>query len=160
MSNKNNISIRRYKPGDGEKILSVFLSSVREIASVDYTESQIKAWSLVDDREKWISNIQHLKPFVAEIHGDIAGYSDLQSNGYIDHFFVSGSYVKMGVGSALMHTIHKEAQRLNIKILSADVSKTAEAFFSKHGFHVEKRQNPVRRGIELPNALMVKQISN
>lgn len=160
MSKENYISIRRYESGDGEKILSVFQSSVREIAAFDYTESQINAWSSIDDREKWISKIQQLSPFIAEIQGDIAGYSDLQPDGYIDHFFVSGSYVKMGVGSALMHAIHKEAERLGVKILSADVSKTAEAFFVKNGFHVEKRQNPVLRGIALPNALMVKQISN
>lgn len=160
MSNKKSISIRRYKPNDGEKILSVFLSSVREVASRDYTKSQINAWSSIDDKDKWISNIQHLEPFVAEIDGDIAGYSDLQPNGYIDHFFVSSTYIKMGVGSALMHTIHTEAERLGIKTLSADVSKTAEAFFSRHGFHVEKRQNPMRKGIELSNALMVKKISD
>ena len=42
------------------------------------------------------------KPFVAEIEGQIVGYADLQEDGYIDHFFVSGSMARRGVGSALM----------------------------------------------------------
>jgi mRNA-degrading endonuclease RelE of RelBE toxin-antitoxin system len=28
--------------------------------------------------------------FVAELNGELVGYADVQGNGYIDHFFVSG----------------------------------------------------------------------
>lgn len=41
-------------------------------------------------------------PFIAEINGVVVGYSDLQSDGFIDHFFFHHEYQGMGVGKALI----------------------------------------------------------
>lgn len=100
-----------------------------------------------------------LRPFVVEIEGEIAGYADVQSSGYIDHFFVSGNYPKRGVGTLLMNRINEEAKLLGIVELTSNVSKTAEEFFLRHGFHVVERGFPVRRGVTLQNALMRKYLA-
>lgn len=78
--------------------------------------------------------MRDLRPFVVEVEGEIAGYADIQPNGYIDHFFVSGAYPRQGVGTLLMSRIHDEAKLLGISELTADVSKTAEPFFLHCGF--------------------------
>jgi putative acetyltransferase len=46
-----------------------------------------------------------INPFIAETDGVIAGYSDLQSSGLIDHFFCHHNYQGCGVGKALMSHI-------------------------------------------------------
>lgn len=150
---------RRFKSGDEVVLFDVFLSSIRDIASHDYTPQQIKAWASEDiELNKWAQLIRSLRPFIVEVDGNIAGYADVQSNGYIDHFYVSGNYPKQGVGTLLMSCIHEEAKNLRLHELTANVSKTAEHFFLRHGFHVVKRGFPVRRGVTLQNALMRKEL--
>ncbi|WP_447877367.1 GNAT family N-acetyltransferase [Serratia fonticola] len=154
------MKIRKFRNGDEVALFHVFLSSVHNIASRDYTPEQIEAWAPTNiDQEQWNSHMRALRPFVVEIEGEIAGYADVQSSGYIDHFFVSGSYPKRGVGTLLMNRINEEAKLLGIVELTSNVSKTAEEFFLRHGFHVVERGFPVRRGVTLQNALMRKYLA-
>lgn len=153
------MKVRRYREGDEPALLQVFFSSIRDIASRDYTSEQIAAWASEDrDPQLWASRIRQLQPFIVEIEGEIAGYADVQPNGYIDHFFVSGKYPKQGIGTLMMNAIHVEANRLGLNELTSNVSKTAEGFFLRHGFHVVERGFPVRRGATLQNALMRKEL--
>lgn len=64
----------------------------------------------------------------------------LQPSGYIDPIFVAGAYAGRGVVNALMAHIHQRADNRGITQLFADVSLTAEPFFSKNGFVVEARE--------------------
>ena len=102
------MKIRRFSNGDEISLFSVFLSSVHTLASHYYTQEQIDAWAPTDiDPEQWANHMKELRPFVVEVDGEIAGYADLQPNGYIDHFFVSGTYPRQGVGTLLMNRIHE-----------------------------------------------------
>lgn len=153
------MKIRRFRNGDEVALFNVFLSSVRDLASRDYTPEQIEAWAAEDrDRQQWASHMRSLQPFIVEIADEIAGYADVQLNGDIDHFFVSGHYAKQGVGTALMLAIEDEAKHRGLNTLSANVSKTAEPFFIRHGFYLVERGFPVRRGVILHNALMRKDV--
>lgn len=153
------MEIRRFEIGDEGALFQVFLSSVREIASRDYTAAQIEAWAPTDIApELWASRMRELRPFIVAIEGEIAGYADIQPSGYIDHFFVSGRHPRHGIGTLLMDRIHDEAKLLGISELTADVSKTAEPFFLRHGFQVMERRFPIRRGVTLQNALMRKDL--
>jgi putative acetyltransferase len=97
---------------------------------------------------------QSINPFVAELNGEIVGYADLQSNGYIDHFFVSGFRPRSGIGTILMKHLISEAKALELTELTSDVSRTAQPFFKKFGFSIVEQRNPEVRGIIVPNALM------
>ncbi|MGK3495494.1 GNAT family N-acetyltransferase, partial [Citrobacter youngae] len=80
------MKIRRFKNGDEISLLSVFLSSVHTLASHYYTHEQIDAWAPSDiDPDHWTNRMRALRPFVVEVDGEIAGYADVQPNGYIDH---------------------------------------------------------------------------
>lgn len=153
------MEVRRFKVGDEAALFKVFKSAIHDIAARDYTLEQIEAWAPTDTApELWAGRMRDLRPFVVEVDGDIAGYADLQLHGYIDHFFVSGAYPRQGIGTLLMHRIHDEAKLLGIGELTADVSKTAEPFFLRHGFEVVTRGFPVLRGVVLENALMRKDL--
>lgn len=151
------MEIRRLKPGDEGALFQVFLSAVHDIASRDYTAAQLEAWAPADFApELWASRMRELQPFVVELEGGIAGYADIQPNGYIDHFFVSGAYPRLGVGTQLMNSIHAQAQLTGIDELTSDVSKTAQPFFLHHGFQVVEQRLLTRRGVMLECALMRK----
>lgn len=154
------MKIRRFRNGDEISLFSVFLSSVHTLASHYYTHEQIAAWAPSDiDPDHWTNRMRALRPFVVEVDGEIAGYADVQPNGYIDHFYVSGTYPRQGVGTLLMDRIHEEARERGMAELTSNVSKAAEAFFLRHGFHVVERGFHVCRGVTLQNALMRKYLT-
>ena len=99
-----------------------------------------------------------IAPFVAELGGEIIGYADLQSNGYIDHFFVSPAVARQGTGSMLMKKIHETALAQGIESLSAEVSVTARPFFEKWGFAVDAAQTVSIGGQTLNNFRMSKKV--
>ena len=153
------MEIRRFRLGDEAALFRVYFTAIHGIASRDYSPEQIEAWAPADlDADLWANRMRDIRPFVVEIGNEIVGYAGVQQNGYIDHFFVSGSHPRQGIGTRLMNRIHEEATFLGLTELTANVSKTAEPFFALHGFHVVERRFPVRRGMTIQNALMRKEL--
>lgn len=151
--------IRDFTAGEQTELRQVFVSSIHELARGFYTQAQLDAWAPSRyDEQKWADRISTLRPFVATIDNQVAGYADLQDSGHIDHFFVSPQFAKRGVGSALMRHIREAAIQRGIPQLSAHVSLAAESFFSRHGFLVVRRQSAVANGVTMDNALMTRQV--
>lgn len=151
----NRIRIRPASPGEAPGLWAVFQSSVRELASADYTPAQIEAWApAVYPGTDWEARIARNAPFVAELEGRLAGFADLQDDGYIDQFFVARFAAHRGIGSALMQAIEQRAAALGLNRLHAAVSLTAQPFFRRHGFIVETEQQVAVRGEHLRNARM------
>ncbi len=151
--------IRRFRPGDEMALHAVFHSAIHGVASRDYTPEQIDAWAPETfDREKWLQRIQEIDPFVVENDGRIVAYADLQADGYIDHFYVAASCARQGCGTLLMNHILETANALGIKMLTSNVSRTAQPFFRTFGFVIVEERSPVVRGVAVPNALMHKDL--
>ncbi|MEJ8845263.1 GNAT family N-acetyltransferase [Variovorax rhizosphaerae] len=150
--------IRAFRPGDDEAALrAVFRSSVHQLAVGFYTPAQLEAWAPeAYDAIAWAERLRANRPFVAEVEGRVAGFADLQPSGYIDHFFVDGTFGGRGVGSALMAHLHQSAHARGIGRLCSDVSLSAEGFFARCGFVIERRQEVELRGEVLRNARMRK----
>ena len=147
--------IRRYVPGEEAKLFEVYFSAIHLIASKDYTAEQVEAWApRTLDAALWNARIREINPFVAVLYGEIVGYADVQPDGYIDHFFVSGDHPRRGIGSLLMRHILKEAGLLGVPALTSDVSQTAQPFFQRFGFTIVEPRYPKLRGVTIPNALM------
>ncbi len=150
-----NVKIRRFAPGEEGALLAVHYSAIHQIAARDYTKAQIEAWAPHDiDPLVWEQRIRALNPFVVELEGCVVAYADLQADGYIDHFFVSGAHPGRSLGSCLMQHILSEARARGLSELSSDVSRTAQGFYARFGFQIVEQREPVRRGIVIPNALM------
>jgi putative acetyltransferase len=151
------LHIRPFRIGDEESLYQVFYSAIRLVAVRDYTAQQVEAWAPDDpDMRTWAERMQSIRPFVAEIGGEAVAYADLQSSGYIDHFFVSGRHQRQGLGRALMNRIHRQAADVALRGLYADVSRTARPFFEHFGFGFVEDRAPVVRGVVVPNARLWK----
>jgi putative acetyltransferase len=151
--------VRNFKVGDEPALHQVFLSAIHDIAINDYTLEQVEAWAPRNlDPVLWADRMRGIAPFVAELDGKPIGYADLQASGYIDHFFVSAPFARQKVGSRLMHRIHQEATIKGIRVLTSDVSRTAQPFFEHWGFEVIGERRPVMRGVVIPSALMEKEL--
>ena len=86
------LHIRNLHLGDEPALRAVFHASVHDLACKDYTAEQLAAWApLHHDATQWAERMQANQPFIAQVQGNdaIAGFADLQANGYIDMFFVA-----------------------------------------------------------------------
>ncbi len=155
------VLVRRYRGGEERALHDVYCSAIRLVASRDYTAEQIEAWAPRDlDPTLWENRIRAINPFVVELDGIVVAYADLQANGYIDHFFVSGAHPRRGLGAMLMRRILDEAAHLRMSELTSNVSRTAQGFYEKYGFEVVEHREPVLRGVVVPNALMRLDLGN
>jgi len=153
--------IRDFRIGDEMALHAVFFSAVRRTASRDYSPEQIEAWAPeAFDRDDWTQRMRGIRPFVVEDAGEVVAYADVQPDGYIDHFFVSGSRARQGIGSMLMQRIHEAARARAIGELTSNVSRTAQPLFERFGFVVVEYRSPVTRGVVVPNAFMKKTLSH
>lgn len=131
------IEITPYRPGVCADLHRIFFDTVRTINIRDYNQAQVEAWAPSDsDLSKWEARIESIKPYFATVNGEIAGFADLQVDGYIDMFFCRADMQGMGVGRALMSRLIEEAQSRNIAVLYSNVSITARPFFEKFGFAI------------------------
>ena len=160
MKRSDAMNIREFRIGDEPALHAVFHSAIHEIACKDYTAEQIEAWAPDSlGLEQWTNKMREIRPFVVENDpGRIVAYADVQPNGYIDHFFVSGAHARRGIGTLLMKRLHDVADEKGILALTADVSRTAQPFFRKFGFSVIEERAPLVRGVVVPNALMRKEL--
>ena len=148
--------IRSYQTGDETALWNIFHSAVHQLAASHYTPEQLNAWAPDQpDWPVWTARMQALQPFVlVDPCGQLAGYADLQPNGYIDHFFIAPSHAKMGAGKQLMQYLQQLARQRGLKEINADVSLNAQPFFLHSGFVLVRQQQPVIRGVALANAHM------
>ncbi len=151
------IVIRDYIESDAEALWELFFNTIRNINRRDYSQSQVEAWATDSlDSEYWTARMNGLSPFVAEINGVIVGYTDLQSDGLIDHFFCHHEYQGQGVGKALMNHVLEAGRSRGIHRYYSEVSITARPFYEHLGFHFVKEKIAEINGQKLKYNLMEK----
>ncbi|ANK91865.1 MULTISPECIES: GNAT family N-acetyltransferase [Rhizobium] len=148
------ILIRPYVPGDVDATIEIFLRSIREVSSKDYSAAEIEAWAKVEDRALWAERRMSRPAWMAEIAGNPVGFSDLASDGCLDMMFVHPGYQGVGVATCLLGRVEEEALKLGFRRISTEASRTARPFFERKGFRVITRQTVEKRGQGLENFLM------
>jgi len=151
--------VRELNKGEEPVLWELFRGTIRNVNIQDYSPAQIEAWAPADfDTEIWKKKIHSIRPFVVETDGEIVGYSDLQADGLIDHFYVHYEWQGNGVGTILMSEIERRAEESEMEILEAHVSITARGFFQRFQFKVEAEQNIEVRGEPIRNFIMRRRI--
>ncbi|WP_193210934.1 GNAT family N-acetyltransferase [Luteolibacter marinus] len=149
--------IRRYRPGEEDRIWDVYATTTRESNGRDYHPDLIERWAPRNkDRNVWQSRIREKNPFVAVVGEAIVGMAEIDRSGAIDYFYVLPRLQGCGVGSALMAAVQEEARRTGVSTLVADVSVTAKGFFEAMGFTVTETRENVILGHPAPNFAMTK----
>lgn len=122
--------LRAYRAADAAGTLEVFTAAIVETAAADYTRMQIEAWARPNTRElaEWNAAMLWRRTFVAEIAGEIIGFSDVNVDGYVDMMFVSPQHQRRGIASKLLDHVEAVARRDGATELSANVSVTARPF--------------------------------
>ncbi len=149
------ITIRKYNDKDAIATWQLFYQTIRTVNRQHYSKEQVEAWAPKNyELHKWQLTMSKNKPFIAERDGEIVGFADLQSDGYIDYFFCHADYQGEGIGSVLMQKILSTAGDNRIPYLYSNVSITARPFYERFGFKVAKEQHLELRGVKLTNYKM------
>ncbi|WP_028022440.1 GNAT family N-acetyltransferase [Enterovibrio calviensis] len=153
------ITIRKMRPGEEMALWSLFYQTVRTVNIQDYTPEQVAIWAPDNCNEiAWKNRMQHIYPYVAVRKNAIVGYADVQTNGYIDHFFVDAKTQGKGVGKALMNVLFREGGNMSVARFYSNVSITAKPFFQRMGFQVVKVQQVEKAGAVFTNYIMEKRV--
>ncbi|NQY36682.1 MAG: GNAT family N-acetyltransferase [Alteromonadaceae bacterium] len=151
------IKIRSFQKGDETSIINLFLRTIRTVNIRDYSQEQVNAWAPDEyDREDSFKKIALNNPFVATIDNKIVGYADVQSDGFIDHFFCHTDFQGKGIGKSLMQTLQNTGINKGCTRFYSHVSITAKPFFEYFGFKEVKEQLVEIRGQKLKNFVMEK----
>lgn len=162
MATPPGIQLRPYRGDDASATLAVFLAAVTETAAADYSPKQIAAWARPESRElsAWDKQLKDRNTVVAVVLDEIAGFSDVSDDGYIDRMFVSPRYARRGVGRALLAELERRARLMGATRMSANVSITARPFFERYDFQVDAEQRPVVDVVAMTNFRMSKRLKS
>ncbi|UPR50544.1 GNAT family N-acetyltransferase [Vibrio cyclitrophicus] len=153
------VRIRNYQASDDKALWEIFFYTVRNVNVRDYSQQQVEAWAPSSfEFALWQKRMNGLQPFVAELDGRVVGYTDLQPNGLIDHFFCHHEYQGKGVGRALMENVFSVGRVRGVSRYFSEVSITARPFYEHLGFKVVNEQEVEMRGVKLTNYVMEKVI--
>ena len=132
---------------------------MQDIATRDYTASQIRAWaSCIIDEGQFGQRCESKLTWVAEMEGRIAGFSDLESDGHIDMLYVHPDFKRRGVARALLQHIEEAARTNGLRRLYTEASVTAHPVFEAMGFRTIVPQTVTVRGESMINYRMEKRL--
>lgn len=151
------IITRLYRPEDLDAAIAVFQCAVRGIASKDYDQQQILAWSQVD-RQRWQQRLNDSKVWLAEFDRRIVGIISLEAVGHLDLLFTDAEYQRRGVATALYKTVEQWARENGVTSIMTEASITAKPFFIHQGFDVNEQQLVQVRGQAFINFKMQKML--
>ena len=152
-------TVRLYRPDDAVAIPVIFHRSVREVASANYTEAQVAAWSPAPPDYTWATGRANdgRSIFVAVDQSDTpVGYIDVEADGHIDHLYCLPEAVSRGVGAQLYAVVEMHARHLGLTRLYVEASEPARRMFERQGFSMLERRDLEHRGIPIHNYLMEK----
>lgn len=153
------MNIRFATKKDIPAIKELFRSTILSVNLKDYISKQVGCWAARgEDPNVWEERINEQYFILAEENNTILGFAALKLSGYLNFMFVHKDYQGKGVASFLLKRIEEYARLKDISEITADVSITAQPFFSKKGYIILEQQT-VCIGISMTNYKMSKVLS-
>jgi putative acetyltransferase len=151
------IALRPYLPADASLVVEIFRASIADLTGDDYSPRQQEAWaSVADDEKAFDARLTKELTLLGTIDGSPAGFAALEGNERVDMLYVHPAAVGQGIATMLIGALEKLAAARGGKLLTADVSDSAQDFFRRRGF-VARQRNTVMIGDEwLANTTMDK----
>ena len=159
------MEIRSYRQEDIKVIAELFYNTVHSVNAADYTDEQLDAWAGGSiNLEAWDRSFREHMTLVAvmasdeeEGNGQIVGFADMDSAGYLDRLYVHKDFQRRRIASALCDRLEQAA---DVAEFTTHASLTAKPFFEKRGYQVVQEQQVERKGILLTNYVMKKGVDS
>ena len=154
------ICVRPYTEADAAPTLTVFRDAVMITGSQRYSTEQVAAWigPAEDNLPRWHAARSAPATIVAEVNGEVVGFSDLDPQGYIDMLFVSPAFGRRGVASRLLDEVESRARAAGLDTLTVSASLLLRPLLERRGFVVEKQLAPEINSVTLVSFAMRKSL--
>jgi len=150
-------ALRPFLATDAPLLAAIFVASIHELTSDDYSEEQQEAWaSAAEDEVSFGKKLASELTLIATMQGSPVGFASLKGNDHIDMLYVHPSVAGQGVGALLCEALEKLAGGRGTKSLSVDASDSAVDFFRKRGYVAQQRNSVSVNGEWLANTTMKK----
>lgn len=134
------IGLRPYIASDAGECVSIFASSIAELAREDYDDGQCEAWiATAEDKANFAKRLQDSLTLIATLEGATAGFASLKGADVVDMIYVDPEQARKGVGTALLDALTKLAAARGAKKVTAEVSDTAKPLFERLGYSAQRR---------------------
>lgn len=148
------MQLRGYMTSDCEQLSKLFFQTVHSVNAKDYTKEQLDVWATGNvDLNEWDKSFKEHHTVIATDNGEIVGFGDIDSSGYLDRLFVHKNHLHEGIATAICDELESS---VNVKKVTTYSSITAKPFFEKRGYRVIQENTVVRNEIPLTNFLMEK----
>lgn len=156
----NGVRVRDYTAADAAPTLAVFRAAVTVTASGHYDAEQIAAWAgpAEDNLPRWHAARTAYPTIVAVIGDEVAGFSDVDADGYIDMLFVSPRFGRRGVATRLLAEVESRARASGCDALTVSASLLLRPLLERHGFVVESQLAPEVNGVTMTSFAMRKNL--
>jgi putative acetyltransferase len=142
------VALRPMLPNDAERLATIFVASIDELTSDDYTPSQQAAWAeSAEDVDAFGDRLQGWLTLIASLGGVSVGFASLAGIDQFEMLYVAPEAAGQGVGRTLCDAIEKLAAARGAAVLRVDASDTAHDFFAHRGY-LPKHRKTVERGDE------------
>jgi putative acetyltransferase len=150
-------ALRPFLPTDTPILAAIFVASISELTSDDYSENQQAAWaSAADDEAAFSKRLASQLTLIATLQNAPVGFASLKGADHIDLLYVHPNAVLNGVAALLCDALEKLAGARGAAKLTVDASDNAQEFFLKRGY-VATQRNTVTIGDEwLANTTMTR----
>ncbi len=154
------LKLRTAEFNDLNALKRLFVETIRNTCSEDYTPEQIDVWaSSSEKKDRWEKLIEEQIVIVAILESKLVGFGSIKDFNYIDFLYSSHMHQGMGIASKILNELEDFARTHNTLELSSDVSITAQDFFKAKGFKsIHKNLNHVK-GQVLINYHMTKALT-
>ena len=153
------LAIRRYRQSDAAAIVRLYYDTIHGMNAADYAPAQLDAWAPeVPDAAAWHDRMSQRCTLVAEEAGEVTGFVELEADGHLDMLFCANHAIGRGIGAALYAAAERQAREWRLGRIFTEASITARGFFIRQGFRVLRARTVHRRGIELTNFAMAKEL--
>ncbi len=148
------MELRSYTPEDCGPMAELFYQTVHTVNARDYAREQLDVWATGDvDLARWNESFLAHQTLVAVEDGQIVGFGDMDSTGYLDRLYVHKDFQNRGIASAICDSLENDVP---VPCYTTHASITAKSFFQKRGYEVVREQQVMRGGILLTNFVMEK----
>ena len=135
----------------------VFKNTIASVNSKDYNEEQIRAWIDLDrDMDQWHRSLLENYSILVVENGQLLGFGDMNSSGYLNRLYVHKDYQGLGIASLICQELER---KISASTYTTEASISAKNFFLSKGFILIKKQEVVKNNVNFFNYLMKKNIN-
>ena len=96
------MQLREYITSDCEQLAKLFFQTVHSVNAKDCTKEQLDVWATGNvDLNGWDKSFKEHHTVIATDNGEIVGFGDIDSSGYLDRLFVHKNHQHEGIATAI-----------------------------------------------------------